>query len=65
MRNLAISLILLFGFFFKLNAQETREIKIESSSVTNGEANIKGKRIPYKTTAGTMPVWNNDGKPIA
>lgn len=46
-------------------AQEIREIKVESSSVTTGEANIKGKRVPYRATAGTMPVWNEDGKPIA
>jgi carboxypeptidase C (cathepsin A) len=48
-----------------VDAQENREIKVESSSVTTGEANIKGKRVPYKATAGTMPVWNEDGKPIA
>jgi carboxypeptidase C (cathepsin A) len=38
---------------------------VESASVTNGEVTIKGKRVPYKATAGTMPVWNEDGKPIA
>lgn len=65
MKKLTISLIISVVFFFNLNAQETRDIKIESSSVTNGEANIKGKRIPYKATAGTMPVWDADGKPIA
>lgn len=45
--------------------QEERAIKIESSSVTNGEVTIKGKRVPYKATAGTMPVWNEAGKAIA
>ena len=65
MKKLTISLIITVAFFFQVNAQETRDIKIESASVTNGEANIKGKRVPYKATAGTMPVWNEDGKPIA
>lgn len=46
-------------------AQEERTIKVESASVTNGEVNIKGRRVPYKATAGTMPVWNEDGKAIA
>ncbi|TVP51117.1 MAG: carboxypeptidase [Mongoliibacter sp.] len=46
-------------------AQERREVKVESSSVTNGEVTIKGQRVPYKATAGTMPVWNEDGEPIA
>jgi carboxypeptidase C (cathepsin A) len=58
----AALVLITFSWVF---AQENREIKVESSSVTNGEVTIKGKRVPYKTTAGTMPVWNEDGKPIA
>ncbi len=46
-------------------AQETRQIDVESSSVTNNEVTINGKRVPYKATAGTMPVWDEDGKPMA
>ena len=56
----ALLLSLQIGF-----SQEIREVKVESSSVTTGEATIKGKRVPYKATAGTMPVWNEEGKPIA
>jgi carboxypeptidase C (cathepsin A) len=26
---------------------------------------IKGRRVPYRVTAGTQPVWDNDNKPIA
>lgn len=26
------------------------------------EVTIKGSRVPYKTIAGTMPVWDDDGK---
>ncbi|MBX7126740.1 MAG: carboxypeptidase [Cyclobacteriaceae bacterium] len=37
----------------------------ESASATNGEVTIKGKKIPYKATVGTQPVWNKDGKVIA
>lgn len=32
---------------------------------SNHEITIKGQRIPYKATAGTMPVWDEDGKTIA
>lgn len=48
-----------------VSAQETRQIAVESSKVTNNEVTINGKRVPYKATAGTMPVWDEDGKPIA
>ncbi|HTE26853.1 S10 family peptidase [Flavitalea sp.] len=37
----------------------------ESSVTTTHEVTIKGQRIPYKATAGTMPVWDEDGKTIA
>jgi carboxypeptidase C (cathepsin A) len=37
----------------------------ETSVVTNHEVSIKGQRIPYKATAGTLPVWDEDGKTIA
>ncbi|MFD2035346.1 S10 family peptidase [Belliella marina] len=46
-------------------AQEIRQIEIESAEVTSHEVTINGKRVPYKATAGTMPVWNDEGKPIA
>jgi carboxypeptidase C (cathepsin A) len=37
----------------------------ESSVTTSHEVTIKGQRVPYKATAGTMPVWDEDGKTIA
>ncbi|RYY29191.1 MAG: carboxypeptidase [Chitinophagaceae bacterium] len=37
----------------------------ESSVTTTHEVTIKGQKIPYKATAGTMPVWDEDGKTIA
>ena len=58
----AALMLITFSWVF---AQETREIKVESSSVTNGEVTIKGKRVPYKATAGTQPVWDEKGEPIA
>ena len=35
------------------------------TAVTDHETTIKGVKIPYKATAGTMPVWDEEGKCIA
>src|SRR5688572_16287150 len=33
--------------------------------VTEHDVTIKGQKVPYLTTTGTMPVWDEDGKIIA
>ncbi len=38
---------------------------VDSSVSTKNTITIKGKEIPYTAKAGTLPVWNEDGKPIA
>jgi carboxypeptidase C (cathepsin A) len=42
-----------------------RTLNAESSVVTKNEITIKGQRVPYKVVAGTIPVWDEDGKAIA
>lgn len=42
-----------------------RTLPAESSVVTNGAVTIKGVKVPYKVTAGTLPVWNAEGKAVA
>lgn len=42
-----------------------RVLEAESAVTTKNEVTIKGQRVPYKTVAGTLPVWDEDGKPIA
>ncbi|PWS31926.1 S10 family peptidase [Pedobacter paludis] len=42
-----------------------RAIKVESAVITNHTVTVDGKNIPYKATTGTLPVWDEDGKPIA
>lgn len=37
----------------------------DSFVATDHEATIKGQKIPYRATTGTMPVWDEDGKAIA
>lgn len=37
----------------------------DATVVSNHELTIKGQRVPYKATVGTMPVWDEEGKTIA
>ncbi|MEO6316368.1 MAG: carboxypeptidase [Chitinophagaceae bacterium] len=37
----------------------------DQAVTTDHETVIKGQRIPYKATTGTMPVWDEEGKCIA
>ncbi len=53
-----------FSLLLSVTAQD-RVLPAESAITTTAEALIKGKRVPYKVTAGTQPVWNAEGKPIA
>ncbi len=34
----------------------------ESTITSEHEVTIKGNKVPYKTTAGMMPVWDEEGK---
>jgi carboxypeptidase C (cathepsin A) len=47
-----------------LNSQN-RLLEAQSAVTTQHEVTVKGKKIPYTATAGTQPVWNEDGKPVA
>lgn len=74
-------LLLLIVFIPQLQAQEsgskakeaTKESISASNLVFNPDQNtvtthittIKGQKVPYKATTGTMPVWDEDGKAIA
>src|ERR1700742_1654999 len=42
-----------------------RVLNIDSTVTTHAEVTIKGQLIPYDATAGTMPVWDEEGKPVA
>ena len=47
-----------------LHAQN-RKLPADTTVVTTHETIIKGKKVTYKATTGTQPVWNADGKVIA
>jgi carboxypeptidase C (cathepsin A) len=44
---------------------ESRTLNPDKAVVTIGEVTVKGLKIPYKATAGTQPVWDDNGKIIA
>lgn len=48
-----------------LTASAQRSTPAESAVTTKGIAKIKGQPIPYTATAGTLPVWNEEGKILA
>lgn len=39
--------------------------KPDSQVVTNHITTIKGQKVPFRATTGTMPVWDEEGKAIA
>lgn len=43
----------------------SRAIPVESKVTTEHSVDINGSKVPYSATAGTQPVWDEDGNPIA
>lgn len=46
-------------------APVNRMLRPDSAVVTRNQVTIKGQVVPYTTTAGMMPVFDEDGKTIA
>jgi len=44
---------------------KSRILKVDSATVTKHTVTIKGQVVPYTATAGSIPVWDEDGRPIA
>lgn len=49
----------------QMKPSPSRVLAVDSSVVTKHEVTIKGQRVPYTATAGSIPVWDEEGKPIA
>ena len=49
----------------KPQISNSRQLNPDMSVITNSEVTIKGQKVPYKATAGTIPVWDDNGKIIA
>jgi len=48
-----------------ISFSQIRAIEPERSITTNHFVTIKGNRIPYSATAGTLPVWSDEDKAVA
>jgi len=48
-----------------LLAESGIEVQPESAVATEHTVMIKGQQIPYQATAGTLPVWDENGRVIA
>lgn len=46
-------------------ASGSRVLNPDSTLTVHNEITIKGQRVPYDCIAGTIPVWDEDGKSIA
>ncbi|GHA72758.1 S10 family peptidase [Pontibacter akesuensis] len=64
MKQLYTLLLLVCVIALPVSAQKL-ELKTDSTVTTKHTVTINGKRIPYTATAGTQPVWDEDGKPVA
>jgi carboxypeptidase C (cathepsin A) len=43
----------------------TVRLTLDSSVTTANAITIKGQRVPYNAIAGSIPVWDENGKPLA
>lgn len=51
-----------FCFRSALAQEESKRVsKVDWSNTTEHEVTIKGQNVPYTTTVGNQPVWNEDG----
>lgn len=58
--------VLILASYNQILAQEfTRNLPMDQTSVTESTVTVKGQRIPYSATTGTMPVYNSDNQPVA
>ena len=61
--------LILFLFFTLISAPsasaQNRTLPAESSVVTESTVTVKGQRIAYSATTGTLPVWDESGEVIA
>jgi carboxypeptidase C (cathepsin A) len=46
-------------------SEQNPMIIVDSSVTTKNTVTIKGQVIPYTAKAGTLPVWDEEGKPVA
>lgn len=78
MKKLFAALFLLCSLQLSLSAQKSSDnnskneksvnnkmVVVDSFVLTKNTITIKGQAVPYTAKTGTLPVWDNQGKPIA
>ncbi len=66
--NFAICSLLIVGLLgatLQAALADGRQLEAESAVTSKHSATIKGKQFSYTATAGTQPVWDENGKVIA
>jgi len=58
-------LLLLVTFYTSVLFSQVQKIPVDTMVVTNHSIVINGQNLSYQATAGTQPVWNKQGDPIA
>ena len=58
-------ILLLFISSYFCAFSQTRSIEPERSVTTSHYVTVKGNKIPYTATAGTLPVWSDEDKAVA
>jgi carboxypeptidase C (cathepsin A) len=46
-------------------ASQDARLPVDTAIVTQHEVTIRGQRVPYRATVGTLPVFGEDGEPLA
>lgn len=49
----------------EMTPSRSRVLNVDSAIVTKHSVAIKGQQVAYTASTGSMPVWDEDGKPIA
>ena len=57
--------VMLILMMLGLLIAQSRHMPADTVVVSKHKTTIKGKKVEYKATTGTQPVWNDDGNPIA
>lgn len=60
-----ITLALVFVVGIATITAQTRQLPVDTTITTKHSVTVNGQSIPYTATAGTQPVYGEDGKPIA
>lgn len=57
--------LILFSLIISITYSQNRKIPLDTIVTTNHSVTVNGQSISYTAQAGTQPVWNDKGKPIA